>query len=475
MLFPTATFALFFLVVLPASWLLMPHQRRWRVFIVAASYVFYGWWNWHYVFLLASSTVVNQVLTVALYRQSRQELRKLLLWAAVVFNLGLLGYFKYEGFFLSSAHNSLERAGLDVAIPTVVAALPVGISFYTFMALSYVIDVYRGKLRPTTFAKFAAFLSFFPHLVAGPIVRGSELIPQLDSPRDPRRVDSTRAFFLIASGLFMKVVIASYLASQIVDGVFAAPEQYSSLDVLMGIYGYAVQIFADFLGYTNMAIGLALLLGYQFPTNFNAPYTATSVRDFWHRWHMTLSRWLRDYLYIPLGGSRGSRLATYRNLMIVMLLGGLWHGAAWTFVIWGGIHGLGLTVERWWSDRREARGLGPAPMTAVRRFWYRVATFNFVCLGWVFFRADSFGRAGEVLTRLFTGFGTPVQAVNLTLVAAIAFGIGVQYVPARAWDALMGLFSRRALALQGAALAVVLLIVNVLGPAGVAPFIYFRF
>ena len=387
----------------------------------------------------------------------------------------MLGYFKYSGFFLSSARNTLSDVGLDAAIPVVTAALPIGISFYTFMALSYVIDVHRRKLRPTSLAKFAVFLSFFPHLVAGPIVRGSELIPQLDRPADPRRVDATRAFFLIASGLFMKVVIASYLATEIVDGVFAAPEQYSSLDVLVGIYGYAVQIFADFLGYTNIAIGLALLLGYEFPTNFNAPYAATSVRDFWHRWHMTLSRWLRDYLYIPLGGSKGGRLATYRNLMIVMLLGGLWHGAAWTFVVWGGIHGLGLVAEHAWRDYRGRLGLPERPDTRAKRMWRRLATFNFVCLGWVFFRSDSFASAGDVLAQLVRGLGEPTQAVSLTVLAAIALGIGAQYVPTRVWDALMAAFSRRPVVFQGAALALALLVVNVLGPEGLAPFIYFRF
>jgi len=475
LLFPTATFALFFLAVLPVSWLLMPRQGAWRPFIIFASYVFYGWWDWHYVFLLAGSTVANYVFGLAIDRRDDERARKAVLWVAVAFNLGLLGYFKYSGFFLSSTRNSLHDVGLNAAIPIVTALLPIGISFYTFMALSYVIDIYRRKLRPTRFPKFAVFLSFFPHLIAGPIVRGSELIPQLDAPRDPKRIDSTRAFFLIASGLFMKVVIASYLASSIVDGVFAAPQQYSSLDVLVGIYGYAVQIFADFLGYTNIAIGLALLLGYQFPTNFDGPYTATSVRDFWRRWHMTLSRWLRDYLYIPLGGNRRGRLATYRNLMIVMLLGGLWHGAAWTFVVWGGIHGVGLCVEHAWADLRVRLGLPERPDTPAKRAWRRLVTFNFVCLGWVFFRSDSFSTAADVLKQLFAGIHTPVQAVSLPVLAAVAVGIGAQYVPTRFWDGLMRIFSRRALVLQAGALATALLVINVLGPEGVAPFIYFRF
>ena len=360
MLFPTATFAIFFLLVLPLSWLLMRDQPRWRTFAVLASYVFYGWWDWRYVFLLAGSTLGNQLFAHAVHRSADPARRKLLLVAAIVGNLGTLAYFKYYGFFVSSALDVVDGLGGDVAPRIVSVALPVGISFYTFMALAYVIDTYRGDIVPTTLSKFAVYLSFFPHLVAGPIVRPAELIPQLDSPRDPRRIDTTRAFFLILSGLFMKVVIANYLADRIVDDVFGSPNQHSSLEILVAVYGYAVQIFADFLGYTNIAIGIALLLGFTFPQNFASPYTAVSVQDFWRRWHMTLSRWLRDYLYIPLGGNRKGKLFTYRNLMITMLLGGLWHGAAWTFVVWGGIHGAGLAWERWRADRRAAQGL-PEP------------------------------------------------------------------------------------------------------------------
>ena len=254
----------------------------------------------------------------------------------------MLGYFKYYDFFISSSQNMAAIVGLELPFSLRTIILPVGISFYTFMAISYVVDTYRGDFVPTTLEKFAVYLSFFPHLVAGPIVRPGELIPQLDVPRDPRRVDTSRAFYLIATGLFKKVVIANYLASHIVDQVFGAPGQHSSLEILIGIYAYAVQIYADFSGYTDIAIGLALLLGFRFPQNFDSPYAAQSLQDFWRRWHMTLSRWLRDYLYIPLGGNRKGTIVTYRNLMLTMLIGGLWHGAGWTFIVWGGIHGVGL-------------------------------------------------------------------------------------------------------------------------------------
>jgi D-alanyl-lipoteichoic acid acyltransferase DltB (MBOAT superfamily) len=460
MLFPTVTFAVFFLIVLPVSWALMPHQRAWRVFILLASYVFYGWWDWRFVFLLGASTVVNHVLAVAIYRAQEQAARKLLLTVALAFDLGLLGYFKYTNFFLSSIDNTFGTSWIAHV------TLPVGISFYTFMAISYVVDTYRGELVPASFARFAVFQAFFPHLVAGPIVRASALLPQLERPRDPRKVENARAFFLILSGLFLKVVIANHLAAHIVDEVFAAPDQHSSLEVLVAVYAYAVQIFADFCGYTNIAIGIALLLGFQFPQNFNSPYSAVSLQDFWRRWHMTLSRWLRDYLYIPLGGSRKGTFATYRNLMITMLLGGLWHGAAWTFVAWGAIHGIGLCIER---------AVGWRPTTRRAQWFGRLLTFNVVCLAWVFFRADSFGRAWQILRRLFDAWGSPSPLVTTSVVLAIVFGIGVQYVRPGVLSWIEVRFGRLSTALQAATLAACLMVIDTLGPQGVAPFIYFRF
>jgi alginate O-acetyltransferase complex protein AlgI len=474
-LFPTPTFAIFLLVVLPLSWALMSRQRAWRPLMLLASYVFYAWWDWKFVFLLASSTIVNHVLAVAIFRAANARLRRGYLFLAVAFDLGLLGYFKYAGFFVSSAENFLANIGIAEASSVVHVALPVGISFYTFMAISYVADTYRGELEPASFPRFAVFLSFFPHLVAGPIVRASELLPQLEKPRDPRRVDTTRAYYLILTGLFLKVVIANHLATHLVDDVFAAPKEHSSLEMLVGIYGYAVQIFADFCGYTNIAIGVALLLGFEFPQNFNAPYTAVSLQDFWRRWHMTLSRWLRDYLYIPLGGNRKGRLLTYRNLLLTMLLGGLWHGAAWTFVAWGAIHGAGLALERLRGDVRRALGRPAPPDTMLRRAVGRFVTFHVVCFGWIFFRADSFGRAWDVITQLGTAWGQPSPLVTTSVVLAIVVGIGSQYVPLAAIGAALRGFQRLALPIQAACLGIGLMLVDTLGPPGVAPFIYFRF
>jgi len=460
LLFPTVTFAVFFLIVLPVSWALMRRPRAWRVFIVVASYVFYGWWDWRFVFLLAGSTIVNHVLAVAIHRASTIAARKTLLAFALAFDLGLLGYFKYANFFLSSADNLFGMSWIAHVV------LPVGISFFTFMAISYVVDTYRGILVPASLARFAVFQAFFPHLVAGPIVRASELLPQLERPRDPRRVDVSRAFGLIVVGLFLKVVIANHLATHIVDEVFGAPNRHSSLEVLVGVYAYAVQIFADFCGYTNIAIGVALLLGFQFPKNFASPYTAVSLQDFWRRWHMTLSRWLRDYLYIPLGGSRKGTWMTYRNLMLTMLLGGLWHGAAWTFVAWGAIHGIGLSVER---------ALGWRPTSTAAQWFGRILTFNVVCFAWIFFRSGSFARAGDVIERLFTAWGQPSPLVTTSVVLAIVVGIGGQYVRSDAVIAVFKGFGRLPLPAQAAAVGICLMLINTLGPEGVAPFIYFRF
>jgi D-alanyl-lipoteichoic acid acyltransferase DltB (MBOAT superfamily) len=460
LLFPTVTFAVFFSIVLPVSWLLMRYQRTWRVFILVASYVFYGWWDWRFVFLLVASTVVNHVLALAIYHARAPRARRAFLTLAVGFDLGLLAYFKYAGFFATSVDNVVGTSWL------VTVVLPVGISFYTFMAISYVVDTYRGELIPASFARFAVFQAFFPHLVAGPIVRASELLPQLESPRDPRKVNTARAFMLIVVGLFLKVVIANHLATHIVDDVFAAPNRHSSLEVLVAVYAYAVQIFADFCGYTNIAIGVALLLGFSFPQNFDGPYTAVSLQDFWRRWHMTLSRWLRDYLYIPLGGNRKGRLMTYRNLMLTMLLGGLWHGAAWTFVVWGGIHGAGLCIER---------ALGYRPETARARWIGRIVTFHVVCFAWIFFRADSFARAGQVLERLFTAWGQPSPLVTTSVVLAILVGIVGQYIRPGVLSGVLTTFQRMPVVAQAGTVAVCLTVINTLGPEGVAPFIYFRF
>ena len=466
MLFPTISFAIFFVLVLVASWLLMPFPIRWKPFIAVASYVFYAAWDWRFVSLLLAVTVVSQTGASLIARIRSERERRRMLVVTLAFLLGLLGWFKYYGFFATSLANLFDTIGLGAPLPLLQVVLPVGISFFTFQAISYVMDVYRGELEPATPIDAAVYLAFFPHLVAGPIVRASEFLPQLRRPRDPRRVEGARAFTLIAKGLFKKVVVANLLATTLVDPVFSTPSAHSAAEIIVAVYGYAVQIYADFSGYTDMAIGLALLLGFRFPDNFDRPYTAVSLQDFWRRWHMTLSRWLRDYLYIPLGGNAGSQRRTERNLLLTMVLGGLWHGAAWTFAIWGAIHGLGLAIER----RRFAadKNWSANPLVA------RLITFHIVCLAWVFFRAGSLDTAWTILGRAVTAWG-PAPLVTPVVVLVIAASLAVQFVPRDVGQRVQVAFSHYGPLAQGAALAVALLVSDALGPQGVAPFIYFQF
>jgi len=352
--------------------------------------------------------------------------------------------------------------GLGNAIPIFQLTLPVGISFFTFQAMSYVIDLRRGVIQPMRLLDFAVYLSFFPQLVAGPIVRASEMAPQIAKRPDPRQVASAEAFHLILRGLFKKVVISSWLASNIVDDVFADPQGHSSLDVLFGVYGYAIQIYADFSGYTDIAIGVALLLGFRFPINFDRPYSALSLREFWRRWHITLSSWLRDYLYIPLGGNRGQTADMYRNLLITMLLGGLWHGSTWNFVVWGAIHGVALIIERSLPIER----IHPALRWAL--------TFHVVCFAWIFFRASSFSAASDVLTAI-TGSSGDTKILNAGLILVLLSAIGVQFVTKSTSARMDYWMSRRPILMQGITFGVGLVIIDTLGPDGIAPFIYFQF
>ena len=478
MLFPTFTFAVFFAVVMTVGWALHSKPVAWKLFMIAASYTFYAWWNPRFVLLIAASTIVNTVCGRVIQQGAKQDsaIRRTALVVAIVFNLAILGVFKYYDFFISSVEDGLERLGFAPNLPLLQVVLPVGISFFTFQALSYVIDVYRGKVAATNLLQFAVYLAFFPQLVAGPIVRASEFLPQLERRLNPREIDFTRAAVLIASGLFKKVVIAGYLADALVDDVFAFPERFSGAEILLGVYGYAIQIYADFSGYTDIAIGVALLLGFRFPENFNQPYRATSIGDFWRRWHMTLSRWLRDYLYITLGGNRGGKANRDRNLFLTMLLGGLWHGAAWPFVIWGAYQGGGLMAERRlseWKDRkrnRSARTKQPAK-TLLR--W--LATFHFICLGWVFFRSETLSDARALLGQLFTSFLSPAPNINAVFVGVVVCALFAQMLSRQTLANVQTQLANLPAWVVAVGFGIWMLVVDQFGPEGVAPFIYFQF
>jgi alginate O-acetyltransferase complex protein AlgI len=478
LLFPTIDFAIFFVIVFTGNWLLAPSPRLWKLFIVAASYFFYAWADWRYVFLLAASTLVNAAGGRLVHGAATEKLRRFYLVDTVVFDLGLLAWFKYSDFAAATVDNLLHRLGVNgTPVPLVNLVEPVAISFFTFMAISYVVDIYRGRLAPAPFADFAVYLSFFPHLLSGPIVRGSELLPQISrsGQRDPRRIEFPQAAFLIFGGLFKKVVISSYVSSAIVQPVFNSPHAHAAPEILLAAYGYAVQIYCDFSGYTDIAIGCALLLGFRFPKNFDAPYSARNMQDFWRRWHITLSTWLRDYLYIPLGGSRGSRSLLYRNLMITMVLGGLWHGAAWTFVLWGAWHGAAQCIGHWRRQRRVQRGLSAEAGGAARIWIQRLVTFQIVCLGWILFNASSIGDAFTLIGRLFTTWGKAAPLVRWQVIAVILGALAAQYVPADWAAKTKAAFGRLSPVFQGVALACALLVITELGPPGVAPFIYYRF
>ena len=465
MVFPSYEFAFFFPVVLALSWALMPHPRVWKPFILASSYVFYAAASPRYALLLGGVTLANQFGAVMVARTEAENRRRLIMAATVAVDLGVLGLFKYYGFFAGEIGSFLDSLGLGMPLPLLTLALPIGLSFITFQAISYVVDVKRGLLTPASTLDFALYLSFFPHVVAGPIVRAREFIPQLASPRNPRDVAVGAGVVLIAIGLIKKVALADYLAREVVDPVFGVPEAYAAPDVALAAYAYAAQIYCDFSGYTDIAIGVALLMGFVFPQNFNCPYRALSFRDFWRRWHMTLSRFLRDFLYIPLGGSRHGKLQTYRNLMITMVLGGLWHGAAWGFVLWGTLHGTALVVEHALRDRGVRR---PPAWLA----WLIV--FNVVVFGWILFRAESLELAATFIGQLFDP--GPATLWAPVTVAAIAIVVGFQLLPPDPLERLRIRLAGLPAPALGTGLAVVVALVGATVPSqGVPPFIYFQF
>ncbi len=390
MLFNSVAFALFLPTVVVAYWL-APRRFRTGVLLLA-SYVFYGWWDVRFLSLIIISTLTDYTVGRRLHASGADSVRRRWLAVSLLVNLGMLGFFKYWGFFVESASSLLTSVGANPNLPLLQVVLPVGISFYTFQTLSYTFDIYRRRLEPeTSLPRFALFVAFFPQLVAGPIERAHRLLPQLRSlATDFRSVAWGEAAALLLRGLFRKVVIADGLAG-FVNEVFANPDRFGSLAVAVGVLAFSIEIYGDFAGYTDMARGTAKLFGVDLIENFRFPYSARSFTDFWRRWHISLSTWLRDYLYIPLGGNRHGKARTYANLMITMLLGGLWHGAGWGFIVWGGLHGLYLAGERLWRDRHDSTPVRlPAPLV-----------FVIVTLTWIPFRAPSLSQAGDVLAGVF--------------------------------------------------------------------------
>ena len=404
----------------------------------------------------------------------RRRKAKWLVALSVVIDLSLLAYFKYTNFFAGTIAAMLGNNFQPWDI-----FLPVGISFFTFQSLSYTIDIYRGEIKPLrNLLDYAFFVSFFPQLVAGPIVKARDFVPQIRKPLVITRRMFAMGVYLIIIGLFKKAVISDYISVNYVERIFDQPEMFSGVEVLLGLYGYALQIYCDFSGYSDMAIGIALLLGFRFPMNFNAPYRSTSVTDFWRRWHISLSTWLRDYLYISLGGNRKGRIRQYLNLFITMLLGGLWHGASFNFVAWGALQGAGLCAHKWFSQvvlRRpkdyQSRGL--------RRLLAIVVTFHFVVASWILFRAADAGTCATIVEKVFTDFNAhllpDVLAGYPWVFALMCFGFVTHYLPDRWQTRIVARLSLTNVVVYALLITAVIYIVIQVKSSDIQPFIYFQF
>lgn len=465
MLFNSAAFALFLPLVVAAYWVLRGSARRWM--LLGASYLFYGWCDWRFLGLLLLSTVVDYYCAIWIEQREDVAGRKRMVALSVLISLAILGTFKYFNFFRDSARAACGAVGIDLPLPVIDVALPAGISFYTFQTMSYTIDVYRGLKAERRFRDFALSIACFAHLVAGPIVRARDLMPQFKIEHRFADVDLSAAVYRLFRGLFKKMVVADALALY-VDAVFAQPSAYSGIGAWIGLYAYAFQVYMDFSGYCDVALAAASLLGLKFPENFDRPYLAISPSDFWRRWHMTLSTWLRDYLYIPLGGSHGSVARTVRNLMMTMTLGGLWHGAAWTFVGWGVYHGTLLVGERLWRGSRDRRS--HAESGAGQRVLATVVTFHLICLGWLLFRSPDWQTVMSMLSAM-TDFGAGdvrgLRVAAILLVCAVAHAHPlIRTLPSR--------FARLPVFGQGALAGACLWSLLLLSPEG-KPFIYFQF
>jgi alginate O-acetyltransferase complex protein AlgI len=471
--FHSLDYLLFLALVLCGYWLLARRQMFRLLLVIVASCVFYMAWQPQYIALLLAATVVDFGAGRAIASAKTQRAKQGWLAMSLVANLGLLGAFKYYNFFAGATADLLAAIGIDVQPTYLDVLLPVGISFYTFECLSYTIDVYRGRIEPTrSFPKFAFFVTFFPHLVAGPIVRPGDLLPQLaERPRLTTAIVG-EGLFLIATGLVKKVAIADYLAVNLVDRVFDDPAAYHAPEIMLALYAYTMQIYCDFSGYTDVARGSAKLFGLQLPENFDRPYQASSPAEFWRRWHMTLSTWLRDYLYYPLGGSRVSPGRAYFNLGLTMFLIGLWHGAAWTFVVYGLLQAAAMVIHRFFYRRsgRTAQTVDPPWLRAIKV----IGTLHFVVLSRVFFRAADLQNAGDVGAQLLSG-AFSIGHVQASVLLVLALGYAAHYTPRGFYRGLQARFVQLPAPVQGAVLAAVGGGLMLVASEDVVPYIYFQF
>ncbi|MDH3606911.1 MAG: MBOAT family protein [Acidimicrobiia bacterium] len=474
MVFNSFEFAVFLPLVFILYWTVL--RKRQNLLLLVGSYIFYGWWDWRFLSLIVVSTFTDFYVAQALAKRTEARQRRSFMLISILVNLGILGFFKYFNFFIDSTASALDSVGLEPNLPTLTILLPVGISFYTFQTLGYTIDVYRGKMEPTTnWLSFAVYVAYFPQLVAGPIERARRLLPQIERVRtrltDP---ELWSGIYLILLGLFRKVVIADGLAP-IVGEAFGRSESGGWLRLLLGIYAFSLQIYGDFAGYSAIARGTSRLLGIELMENFRQPYLSRNITHFWRTWHISLSTWLRDYLYITIGGNRRGNLFTYRNLMLTMLLGGLWHGAAWTFVVWGGLHGVYLAAHR--SLRHKSPKAADDPFT-LSDLVPTIVTFHLVTLSWIFFRADSFSQAWDYLTGIVTLRGGVPDLVAAGEIMALLVPLGllsfvIDFAQRQARSQTAQL--QWPVVSRGLAYGVMVVGLIVFTGGGTTPFIYFQF
>lgn len=474
MVFNSVHFALFFVAVYAVYRSVGHRAQNWL--LLFSSYYFYAVWDWRFTGLLATSTLVSYAAAHAIARASTAHARRAWLWAALAFHLVTLGFFKYFGFFSQNLRVLFEALGWRADFVTLEVLLPLGISFYTFMAMAYLVDVYRGEVEPSRRpVDFGVFIAYFPHLVAGPILRASSLLPQISLPRVIRHEDLTTGLWLLGMGLFKKMFVADNVAP-VADAIFDPRHSASALEILLGSYAFALQIYGDFSGYSDMARGVSRMLGIELNVNFRFPYFVRTPGEFWRHWHISLSTWLRDYLYIPLGGSRGSAWLTRRNLMVTMMLGGLWHGAAWPFVVWGTYQGLLLIVyrglqARWahaWPRARIVAGLASLLAWAVM--------IHLVCYGWLLFRARTMGQIVSMTGELFAGQWDVTPMANEATWSLAGYGLPLLVLHGyEAWKDDLLAIPRLPLVPRYAIYAAMLYLVLLFGQYGGAQFIYFQF
>lgn len=494
MLFTHLSFWVFFPVVLLCYSSLYKTRKKKIIFLLACSFFFYYKSGGLFVLLLLFTTLLNYFIGLGLGKSEKPTMRKLFVSLGVILNLSILGYFKYTYFFVGLLNDYILKTPLSIGDPMAMAVnnlfgtefsvenivLPVGISFYIFQAISYLVDLYRRETSVSNkFLDFAFYLSFFPQLVAGPIVRANEFMPQIAQPYNVSQAEFSRGLYLILNGLVKKICIADYLSVNFVDRIFDMPQSYSGLEHLLGIYGYTLQIYCDFSGYTDIAIGIALWMGYRLPLNFRSPYKANNITDFWRRWHLSLSRWLRDYLYIPLGGNRKGKLRQYLNLFITMFLGGLWHGAHLRFILWGSLHGMGLIVHKTWVQNTSKFSSTNTISKGIKRFVGIFITFHFVAFCWVFFRAESMDKVLIIFRQIFHNphfelWGALVSGYGKIFVVLV-IGYLIHWIPETWKSAAIRCFTKVPWYLKVLSAVAVVVLLYQMRSAAIQPFIYFQF